>query len=77
MMTAMVDVLAVLAGLPDLPACGACGRGVLLPLSDYGPEGGALIAFKAWACSTPACGFSVRIDKGSTAYGKPIRAGER
>lgn len=51
------------------PACQQCGDGVLIPLSDYGPEGASLI-FKAWACSNPDCGFSLRIDKGEVTFGR-------
>jgi hypothetical protein len=51
--------------------------GVFLPFSDYGPEGGAAIVFKAWACSNPACGFCLRIDKGGVTYGRRLRQGER
>jgi hypothetical protein len=47
--------------------CLVCKRGVLLPLSDFGPEGASLI-FKAWACSNPKCGFVIRIDKGQLAH---------
>jgi hypothetical protein len=43
----------------------------LIPLSDYGQEGSAVI-FKAWACTDPDCGFSLRIDKGEVSYGKKI-----
>jgi hypothetical protein len=43
----------------------------MLPLSDYGRDG-ATIKFKAWVCSNPQCGFSLRIDNGEISYGKPI-----
>jgi hypothetical protein len=45
--------------------------GRLLPLSDYGREG-ATITYKAWVCSNPDCGFSIRIDNGEISYGKQI-----
>jgi hypothetical protein len=48
-----------------------CKGGVLLPLSDYGREGAA-ITYKAWVCSNPQCGFSIRIDNGEISFGKPI-----
>lgn len=51
------------------PACQKCGRGVLLPLSDYGREG-ASIMYKAWICSNPECGFNIRIDNGEISIGK-------
>jgi len=62
---------------PELPPCPTCGVGVFLPFSDYGLEGGAAIVFKAWACSNPACGFCLRIDKGGVTYGRRLRQGER
>jgi len=51
----------------DWTKCLACNKGVLLPLSDYGPEGAAVL-FKAWACTNKVCGFTVRIDKGQVTY---------
>ncbi|MBC7185651.1 MAG: hypothetical protein QHJ34_05350 [bacterium] len=51
------------------PACQKCGKGVLLPLSDYGREG-ASIMYKAWICSNPECGFNIRIDNGEISIGK-------
>ena len=55
----------------SLPECQKCGTGVLIPLSDYGREG-ATIRFKAWVCTNPECGFSIRIDNGEVSYGKTI-----
>ena len=57
----------------DLPKCQKCNNGVLIPLSDYGQEG-ASVMYKAWACTNPDCGFSLRIDKGEVTYGKKNRA---
>lgn len=54
-----------------LPTCQKCNLGVLVPLSDYGQEG-ATVTYKAWVCINPACGFSLRIDKGEVSYGKRI-----
>lgn len=54
-----------------LPACQKCSAGVMLPLSDYGPDG-ASVSYKVWACSSPTCGFSIRVDKGKVTYGKKI-----
>jgi hypothetical protein len=54
------------------PACQKCNSGVLLPLSDYGQEG-ATVTYKAWACTNPECGFSIRIDKGEVTYGRKIQ----
>ena len=55
----------------DLPKCQKCNNGVLIPLSDYGQDGASVI-FKAWACTNPDCGFSLRVDKGEVTYGKKI-----
>jgi hypothetical protein len=57
--------------LGQLPICLKCGNGTMLPLSDYGRDG-ATIMYKAWVCSNPECGFSLRIDNGEISYGKPI-----
>lgn len=40
-------------------------------MSDYGREG-APIRFKAWVCSSPVCGFNIRIDNGEITYGRSI-----
>ena len=53
----------------DLPKCQKCNDGTMIPLSDYG-QGGSAVVFKAWVCANPACGFSIRIDKGEVTYGK-------
>jgi hypothetical protein len=55
----------------NFPECLKCSKGVLLPLSDYGREG-ASIRYKAWVCSNPDCGFSIRIDNGEISFGKTI-----
>lgn len=55
------------------PPCLKCNHGVLIPLSDYGQDG-ASVNFKAWACTNPECGFSLRIDKGEVTYGRKIQA---
>jgi hypothetical protein len=61
--------------LPLCPKCQGTGKlgSVLLPLSDFGPEG-ASIGIKVWACADDACGHTVRVDKGVVAYEK---VGER
>jgi hypothetical protein len=56
----------------EWPQCQRCYKGVLLPLSDYGPQGND-ITFKLWVCHNPECGFSVRIDKGQVSFGRPVR----
>lgn len=59
----------------QLPKCCKCTQenrtltGTLLPLSDYGQEG-STVQFKAWTCSNPNCGYTVRIDKGDVSEGK-------
>src|SRR3984893_15758170 len=59
--------------LPSFPKCQKCEVGVLIPLSDYGQEG-ASVLFKAWVCTNPDCGFSLRVDKGEVTYGSGIEA---
>ena len=51
-----------------LVRCKKCGMGAMLPLSDYGQDGAAVL-YKAWVCDSPACGFNIRIDKGQVTYG--------
>ena len=58
--------------LPGFPPCLKCNSGVLVPLSDYGQDGAA-VTYKAWACSNPNCGFSIRIDKGEVTFGRKIQ----
>ncbi|HAA73783.1 TPA: hypothetical protein DCE37_01530 [Candidatus Latescibacteria bacterium] len=55
----------------QFPKCLKCGEGDLLPLSDYGREG-ASIRYKAWVCSSPECGFNLRIDNGEISMGRDI-----
>ncbi len=55
----------------ELPKCQKCNNGTLIPLSDYGQEG-ASVMFKAWVCTNPDCGFSLRVDKGEVTYGRRI-----
>lgn len=59
-------------GKIQFPNCLKCNVGLLVPLSDYGQEG-ATVTYKAWACSNPECGFSLRIDKGEISYGRKIQ----
>jgi len=58
-------------GEMDLPKCQKCNNGTLIPLSDYGQEGSSVL-FKAWVCTNPECGFSLRVDKGEVSYGKKV-----
>jgi len=53
------------------PQCLKCSTGVLIPLSDYGRDG-ASIRFKAWVCTSPECGFNIRIDNGEISFGKSV-----
>ncbi|MFC1607460.1 hypothetical protein ACFL47_05770 [Candidatus Latescibacterota bacterium] len=55
----------------DLPKCLKCERGVLVPLSDYGREGSSIM-YKAWVCTSPDCGFNLRIDNGEISMGRPV-----
>jgi hypothetical protein len=55
----------------DWPVCRKCERGVLVPLSDYGRDG-APITYKAWVCTSPDCGFNLRIDNGEISLGRVI-----
>lgn len=55
----------------DYPQCQKCVKGVLLPLSDYGRDG-APITYKAWVCSSPECGFNIRIDNGEISFGRTV-----
>ena len=53
------------------PRCLKCEKGILLPLSDYGRDG-ATIRYKARVCSSPECGFNIRIDNGEISLGRSI-----
>ena len=55
----------------SFPSCLKCNAGLLLPMSDYGREG-APIRYKAWVCSSPDCGFNIRIDNGEITFGRNI-----
>ena len=35
-------------------------------------KGATRSIFKAWVCTNPECGFSLRVDKGDVTYGKKI-----
>lgn len=62
---------AALTQITDYPQCQKCDKGVLLPLSDYGRDG-APITYKAWVCSSPECGFNIRIDNGEISFGRTV-----
>jgi len=55
----------------DFPQCQKCSAGVLIPLSDYGREGSSIM-YKAWVCTDPNCGFTIRIDNGEISLGKQL-----
>ena len=52
----------------DFPKCPKCKNQVMLPLSDYGHDGGGSVRYKAWICADVKCGYAVRIDKGKLSY---------
>jgi len=54
------------------PSCLKCNIGILVPLSDYGREGSS-IRYKAWVCTNPDCGYSIRIDNGEISRGNEIK----
>ncbi len=56
----------------DFPQCQKCSTGVLIPLSDYGREGSSIM-YKAWVCTDPNCGFTIRIDNGEISLGKQLQ----
>ena len=55
-----------------LVRCKKCGIGTMLPLSDYGQDGAAVL-YKAWVCDSPSCGYNLRIDRGEVTYGDLLR----
>ena len=55
----------------EWPVCRKCQTGVLVPLSDYGRDG-APITYKARVCTSPDCGFNLRIDNGEISLGRAI-----
>ena len=61
-------------GNDSWPVCQTCERGSLLPLSDFGGQG-APIHYKAWVCSTPGCGFNIKIRNGDVYLNEPIASG--
>ena len=57
-----------------LPKCLKCNRGELVPLSDFGSQGAA-IHYKAWVCTSPDCGFNIKIRNGEVFFNEPINNG--
>ncbi|GAC1477864.1 MAG: hypothetical protein NVS1B4_21100 [Gemmatimonadaceae bacterium] len=60
----------------SFPPCRKCTGGLLLPLSDYGRDGAAIM-YKAWVCSNPDCGFNIRIDNGEVSFGRTVGTSHR
>ena len=58
----------------SLPKCQKCNVGVLVPLSDFGGQG-APIHYKAWVCTSPECGFNIKIRNGDIYVNEPILSG--
>jgi hypothetical protein len=48
---------------PGFPRCRRCSRADLVPLSDFGPQGGE-VRYKAWVCTNPGCGFALLTRRG-------------
>ena len=56
------------------PKCNSCSKGELVPLSDFGGQGAA-IHYKAWVCTSPECGFNLKIRNGEVHINEPILEG--
>ncbi len=61
-------------GNDSWPVCQKCETGSLLPLSDFGGQG-APIHYKAWVCSSPGCGFNIKIRNGDVYLNEPMASG--
>ena len=46
----------------------------MVPLSDFGGQGAA-IHYKAWVCTTPECGYNLKIRNGDVYIDEPILDG--
>jgi hypothetical protein len=57
------------------PECRQCGSGVLVPLSDFGGQGAA-VHYKAWVCTSPDCGFNIKIRNGEVHLNEPVLPGQ-
>ncbi len=53
------------------PPCQRCEDGALVPLSDFGSQGAAII-YKAWVCTNPGCGYNIKIRNGDVYLDEPI-----
>jgi len=58
----------------NFPKCQKCGNGDLVPLSDFGSQGSP-VHFKAWVCTSPDCGFNIKIRNGDVYLNEPIMSG--
>ncbi|MCL2679084.1 MAG: hypothetical protein FWF18_02165 [Dehalococcoidia bacterium] len=57
-----------------IPKCQKCHAGDLVPLSDFGGQG-APIQYKAWVCTSPECGYNIKIRNGDIYINEPIMNG--
>jgi len=55
----------------QFPVCRKCGEGELVPLSDFGSQGAAVM-FKAWVCTNPTCAFNLKIRNGDVYMNEPV-----
>jgi hypothetical protein len=55
----------------SFPACRKCGEGDLVPLSDFGSQGAAVM-YKAWVCTNPSCSYNLKIRNGEVFVNEPI-----
>ena len=53
------------------PPCQRCDDGSLVPLSDFGGQGASVI-YKAWVCTSPPCGYNIKIRNGDVYIDEPI-----
>ena len=51
-----------------------CEAGDLVPLSDFGIQGGSLL-YKARVCTNPSCGFNTKIRNSGLFMDEPITDG--
>ncbi len=58
----------------SFPKCQKCKVGDLVPLSDFGSQG-APIHYKAWVCTSPECGYNIKIRNGDLYLDEPILSG--
>jgi hypothetical protein len=60
--------------ISSFPKCQKCKMGDLVPLSDFGSQGAAIL-FNAWACSNAVCGFNIKFRNGYLYIDEPIASG--